>query len=155
MKPSELTLACDHCGGEVRAEDDFRTNCGTLLKRTANCVSHRSVQAEGACVICGDPFCGDCGGWADGTFFCARHAMYEVVDGLARIFRSRDSHLAYLASTSLEAAGFHPLLVGRSLPGRAALSHSVSREEPLAILVPFAEVLSAEKYLIGEGMDSA
>jgi len=155
MEVSESTLACDHCGGEVRAGDDFCTNCGTLLRRGATCAAHRSVQAEGACVICGDPFCGDCGGWADRTFFCAAHAKYEVVDGMARIFRSRDSSLAYLASTSLEGAGFHPLLVGRSLPARAALSHGVSTGEPLAILVPFTEVLSAEKYLAGEGMDSA
>src|SRR5205814_2059774 len=117
------------------------------------CANHGAVPAEGVCVMCSKPYCRNCGEDTEGVFLCDPHSMYEICEGMARVFGSTDNVQSQYMKTCLEQAGFHPFLYSRRFnPGADLVSiagivrnygnHPIVE---LKVLVPFAEALLAEK----------
>jgi hypothetical protein len=79
---------------------------------------------------------------------------------MARVFGSTDNVQAQFVVTTLEQAGYHPFLYSRMFnPGAdlVALSRMVRNygNHPIVemkVLVPFSELVRAEKTLIGIGL---
>jgi hypothetical protein len=142
---------CSGCGGEVENEAAFCPNCGGLFNDTLSCCNHPSEEADGVCVICRRPYCSDCATWVGQHYLCDPHAEYEIYEGMARIFSSPDATAAEMTSRSLEEGGFHPFLVIRSRTSGPRLTRPISARQsgPEIVLVPFGEVIDAEKFLAG------
>ncbi len=142
---------CSGCGGEVENQAAFCPNCGGLFNDTLSCCNHAGEEADGVCVICRHPYCSDCAPWVGQFYLCDHHAEYEIFEGMVQIFSSSDATAAEMKSRSLEDAGFHPFLVIRSrksgpLPTRPL---SAQRSGADLVLLPFREVIDAEKFLSG------
>jgi hypothetical protein len=154
---SEFT--CKHCGESVTEADTFCPNCGSLFSDGMVCTNHPGIQADGVCVICSKPFCHTCGKESNRIFLCDPHWIYEIHEGMARVYGSTDNVQAQFATTALEQAGFHPYLYSRSFnPGADLVSLSGMVRNygrntivELKVLVPFREVFGAEKTLLELG----
>ncbi len=121
------------------------------------CFNHGSEPAEGVCVICSKPFCRKCGSLTAGIFFCDAHSSYEIEEGMARVFGSIDNVQAQYVTRCLEQAGYHPFLYSRYFNPGAGIVGTMTKagirnygDHPIIemkVLVPFSEVLRAEKTL--------
>lgn len=140
---------CSGCGGEVENGAAFCPHCGGLFNDTLSCCNHPSEEADGVCVICRRPCCSDCATWVGQYYLCDPHGEYEIYQGMAQIFSSPGAVAAEMTSRLLEEAGFHPFLVIRSRPSGTPLRRpsSAPRSGPDLVLVPFGEVIRAEKFL--------
>ena len=131
--------------------------CGAPFSENLSCARHKSTPASGVCIICSKPFCKKCGGDEKSTFFCNPHSGYEFHEGMARVFGSIDNVQSQYATTRLEQAGLHPFLYSRRFnPGSGIINTWIRAgirnygRHPiveLKLLVPFCEVLKAEKTL--------
>jgi hypothetical protein len=125
-----------------------------MFKEGFDCFHHSSRAAAGFCVICGKPFCDTCGAEVMNVFLCNRHCNYEFHEGMARVFGHTDNVQVQYAAKCLQQAGFHPFVfsrrfnpgadIARSIPLRVYGQHTIAE---LKVLVPFSEVLRAEKTL--------
>ncbi len=150
-------LLCQRCQGPVTDADGFCTRCGALFADGMVCSRHPSVEAEGVCVICSKPFCKKCGALSEGVFLCEQHWRYEIQEGMARVYGCYDNVQAQYVTSCLTQAGYHPFLYSRMFnPGAGAYGDIVKSgirnfgNHPiveLKVLVPFPEVLRAEKTL--------
>lgn len=147
-------LFCTHCKEPVAEEDTYCRNCGSIFSDGIFCTNHPSVEADGVCVICSKPFCKKCGEETLGVFLCDPHSVYEIQEGMARVYGNTDNVQAQFATSCLDEAGFHPFFFSRKFNPRADIvtltnvrnfgRHPVSE---MKVMVPFSEVLSAEKTL--------
>ena len=151
-------LVCVHCQAEVQATEEYCPHCGMLFEEERVCANHHAITAKGACVICGETFCRQCGGWRNDRFLCRAHASYEIYEGMARIYGTLDDSIAQYAHACLEQAGLHPFLFAPTQPwhgsrmlsntilhaGGDAAGHAVYE---VKVMVPCAEALAAEKLL--------
>lgn len=152
---SETTFFCKACKQDVNENDTYCRNCGEVFSDTLCCINHSNTPADGVCVICVKPFCNQCGGKDNNIYLCDEHDGYEVCEGMARIAGTTDNVLAQFVTNCLEQAGFHPFLYSRNFnPGADVVAiNKIYRNfgnHPiieLKILVPFDEVLKAEKVL--------
>ena len=153
-------FSCPRCRASVTKEDTYCRNCGALFSEGMFCSNHDSAQADGVCVICLKAFCGKCGGESHKVFLCNMHWRYEIQEGMAKVFGSTDNVQAQFVTTTLEQAGYHPFLYSRKFNPTADLvsisgmmrnygNHPIVE---LKVLVPFSEVLRAEKTLIEIGL---
>ena len=148
---------CSRCKFSASQDDTFCRNCGALFTDTLVCFHHNSIAAIGVCVICSKPCCKECGGDNNRVFLCDPHWQYELHEGLARVFGSIDNVQAQYVTTCLKQSGFHPFLYSRRFnPGSGMISTMVQAgirnygKYPiveLKVLVPFSEVLDAERAL--------
>ena len=153
-KFQQAKLMCGRCNEPVRQEETFCSKCGGLFSDTISCNKHKSIDAEGVCVICSKPFCGTCGADVNKIFLCNSHSDYEIVEGMARVFGSTDNVRTQFATTCLKQAGYHPFLYSRQFnPGADKVAVTAVRNfgnhpiVELKVLVPFFEVLKAIKEL--------
>jgi hypothetical protein len=109
------------------------------------------------CVICRKRCCSKCGGDVNKIFLCDKHSEYELHEGMARVYGTIDNVQAQFVTKCLEQAGCHPFLYSRKFNPGAGMIDSWVRlgirnygKYPIAemkVLVPFAEVLKAEKLV--------
>lgn len=82
-------LVCVHCQAEVQATEEFCPHCGMLFEEERVCAHHHGVGAIGVCVVCGEAFCRQCGGWREGRFRCEQHAQQQVCAKQSGLERSK------------------------------------------------------------------
>lgn len=153
--PEKQTLTCSNCGGEVSSLDGYCSRCGGLFKENFVCANHSDEEAEGVCVICRKPMCGDCGTWVLDVFLCSQHEDYEFFKGMARVYGVSDEAQAHHAHACLEQAGLHPFVYTRKASPLSLGSVDYGRLiNEIAVLVPAAEVIAAEKTLADLGITS-
>jgi len=159
MSESENEIfECPNCASEVKEDDEFCPNFGSLFIENVKCTNHPDVSADGVCIICALPYCSECGSENNKHFLCADHFNYEIYEGMARVFGGSpdEAHTQYI-KTCLEEAGLHPFMFSRAIqnggswiiytiyeaPGDSA-GHMVNE---LKVMVPCQEVIEAEKVL--------
>jgi hypothetical protein len=150
----ETALTCGECSNAVKESDTFCENCGAIFKEGFVCLHHHSKAAEGVCVICRKPFCSKCGADMMNVFFCSHHSNYEFREGMARVFGHTDNVQVQHVAQCLRQAGFHPFVfsrrfnpgadIARWIPIRVYGRNTIAE---LKVLVPFSEVLDAEKTM--------
>lgn len=149
---------CSHCSCEVKNDDDFCVECGSLLTEKVKCSVHNEKEAAGVCVICCEPFCCECGIFINRIFLCDKHGEYEIYEGMARVFGSSDSLQIDYAKNCLEQEGLHPLVFSKKaspwhLGGSEYSLFRASGEfdghivNELKLMLPFQEVMRAEGIL--------
>ena len=121
-------LECGRCKEPVTEANWFCPHCGSLFEEKVYCANHKSVEADGVCVICANPCCNECGGFVNRVFLCDLHCNYEIQEGMARVFGDGSYTKAQLVTQCLDQGGFHPF--GQRI-----------------VFVPFSEVLEAEKLI--------
>jgi hypothetical protein len=153
-KSVKSKLTCERCNELVLTKDTYCQNCGGLFSDDLHCTKHKSVPADGVCVICSKPFCINCGGDVNKVFLCNLHFDHDVFEGMARVFGSMDNVRVHFAHTCLKQAGYHPYIYSRKynpVADKVAITairnfgnHPATEQK---VLVPFSEVLKAEKEL--------
>ncbi len=150
-------VICGYCETTVNEDDDFCPECGTLFTEDANCMNHPEIPAEGVCIICGSPYCKECGYRINKLFLCALHSDYEIYEGMAKVFGTPEESTAEFIRFILIQGGFHPILFSREGP-YGGLKHMFSFSKTnestarnliteVKVLVPCAEVTDAEELL--------
>ncbi|MBL0174691.1 MAG: hypothetical protein IPP94_05405 [Ignavibacteria bacterium] len=104
---------CGECGGRIREEDEFCPDCGALFIDPVLCSRHPDVPAEGVCVVCCLPFCGEEGKRINGVFLCGDHNTYEIYEGMARVHGVSDEATALHYVDILKQAGLHAMVYSR------------------------------------------
>ena len=153
MKKSQK-LKCSRCEEPINQKDTFCKNCGGLFSDDLLCVNHKSIKAEGVCVICSKPFCKKCGVEVHKVFLCDKHSDLEITEGKVRVFGSTDNVRTQFAVTCLKQAGYHPFHYSRLFnPVGDKVSITALRNfgnhpiEEQKILIPFPEFIKASKEL--------
>jgi hypothetical protein len=148
------TLTCGECSNLVQEDAEYCPNCGAMFKQEFRCTHHPSKPADGICVICKKPFCGECGVDVMNIYFCNQHGNYEVHEGMAQVFVHTDNVQVQHAARCLQKAGYHPFLFSRLFSPGSDIDHGIpfrkhsrNSNTDLKVLVPFCEVLEAEKAL--------
>lgn len=148
---------CDRCGTPVHETAAHCHECGALFDQHLSCSCHHSREALGVCIICSQPWCTLCGGWIDERFLCARHAGYEIIENLARVYGDTDFVRLQFAQKCLEQAGLRPFQfslrqepahgVGFGYPNLAHRGGDPHAVYEWKIMLPFDEVLRGEEVL--------
>jgi hypothetical protein len=158
MTDGEEKPICSLCESEVKNNDDFCPNCGSLFIDDIKCSVRENVKAKGVCVICCEPFCEECGIFVDRVFLCVEHSEYKFSEGMVNLFKTQDGTQMELIYDTMAQSGLHPLMFSERL------SHNLSRiltnispnessryELPTngeqILMVPFQEVMRAEEIL--------
>lgn len=158
LKSEYEHLICSTCKHEVLRTDDFCPHCGDIFDANVACLHHHNAPAEGVCIICAEPLCAECGCWVRGLYLCGKHAAYEIVEGMVRIFGISDEAQARFADTCLRQAGLHPLVFSRkaspiSMGGADYTLFTASGDfdghliNEIKVMVPCQEVAQAERVL--------
>ena len=151
---------CTNCRFEADNDSDYCPCCGTLFIENVKCETHPDDKAEGVCVICGNPFCSNCGHSVNNIFLCNEHDGYEIYEGMARVFGTSDEIQIQYVNKYLEENDLHPFIYSKKsspmhLGGtdyslfRAAGDSSGHILNEIKLMVPCNEVLEA-KNLISE-----
>ena len=135
-------LECSRCKRPVAEADDFCPHCGSIFGPDSRCARHPECPAEGVCLICEKPYCGQCADFVKGTFLCARHATYDLVDAVAQVVDPLDDATALDVKSRLEQQGLHPHFLRSKGSGWDGLAVN-----SLRVMVPAREVEEAEKTL--------
>jgi len=146
---------CTNCSFEADDDSDYCPRCGTLFIKNIKCEIHLQDEAAGVCVICGKPYCSNCGHSVNNIFLCSEHDGYEIYEGMAKVFGTSDEIQIHYVKSCLEENSFHPFIyskksapmqLGRNDQPLINLSGN-NRERILneiKLLVPCSEVLEAE-----------
>jgi hypothetical protein len=150
----EEEFRCEKCDAEVGEDAEFCPACGALFMEGVVCKEHPSVGAEGVCVICDTPCCGECGAEKASPFLCNAHSEYEVMEGMARVYGTADTLQAHYIAKCLEQAGLAPFVYSRRFnPGPDVAQNFLFPQvrgetlSELKVCVPFDEVTAAEALL--------
>lgn len=149
---------CTNCENEVSDELDFCPFCGNLFLEEANCKNHPSQAATGACLICEEPYCDNCGGYVNEKFLCTTHENYEIYEGMAKVFGSNDYvHCNYIADIlkqeKIDAIVYSRKVSPMHLGGtdyslfRASGDFNGHIINEIKVMVPFADVIRAEEII--------
>ena len=152
---TESGYTCKQCGIDVKEQDTYCPNCGTIFAEHIVCSNHLSADAAGMCVICRKPFCKDCCVWVEVCFVCNEHSEFEIYEGMAKVYETTDNVQSQFVTSCLEQGGFHPFLYSRRFnPGadianitkmyRVFGKHTIAG---LKVLVPFEEALNARDFV--------
>ena len=158
VEPGDDSYRCPRCKAEVQADDDFCPRCGGLFTENLVCEAHADRSAAGVCIICVRPCCEKCGSKSAGRFLCATHSMYEIYEGMVRVFGSSDAVQVDYAKSCLESDGLHPFVFSRkasplSIGGPDYTLFNASGEydghiiNEFKLMVPCQEVPRAEEKL--------
>jgi hypothetical protein len=150
---SQPGATCSACGGEVEDNAAFCPHCGGLFNDSLTCCQHSSEEADGVCVICQRPYCSECATWMGQYYLCDHHAEYTIFEGMAQIFSSPDPTVAQETFSFLEEKGLHPFLVSRSGNLAPSLLRGAHPRGPDIVLIPFGEVIDAEKLIAEHQVD--
>ena len=155
MKKSKNNLlTCGRCKAPIKQRDTFCKNCGGLFSDDLLCVNHKSIKAEGVCIICSKPFCKKCGAGVLKVFLCDKHSDLEITEGKVRVFGSTDYVRVQFAMACLKQAGCHPFHysrlfnpVGDKVAITALRNFGNHPIEEQKVLIPFSEFIKASKEL--------
>jgi hypothetical protein len=159
MTEDEKKSICSICESEIKNDDDFCPNCGSLFIENVKCSVHEEINAEGVCVICCEPYCNKCGFFVhDKIFLCNEHSEYENFEGMVRVYGSSDSALVEFAKTNIETEGLHPFIFTRKsspmhIGGTDYSLFNASGEydghiiNEIKLMVPLQELIHAEEIL--------
>jgi hypothetical protein len=153
-----MDFFCDNCSNSLTEQDEFCTNCGSLLILDVKCINHETVEADGVCIICSEPLCDKCIARKDDIILCIEHNNYEIVQGMVRVFGTNDELQIQYAFDCLEKEGLHPFIYSRKasplhLGGvdyslfRASGEYNGHIVNELKLMVPPQEVIESEKIL--------
>lgn len=150
-------LICEACNNSIKEEDEFCPYCGSLFIDEIYCDNHNEISADGVCIICYIPFCKKCGTKINNHFLCNEHSNYDIYEGMARVYGTRDITTIQYAKACLEQDGLHPVLFSRNSPfGGSGLLYSLLDPagihfaniiDEIKIMVPCQEVSKAEEIL--------
>jgi hypothetical protein len=142
-------LVCSNCECEVQLDDDFCPDCGSLFAENINCTEHQNEYAEGVCVICLQPYCGECGAYINNIFLCNDDNDYEIYEGMARIFGSNDASQVDFMKNCLEQAELHPYVYSRKASPiyQVSETNDLNLITELKLMVPLQEVIKAEEII--------
>jgi RNA polymerase subunit RPABC4/transcription elongation factor Spt4 len=155
----ENELECSFCLSNINEDDDFCPECGSLFVEDAKCINHTETEAAGACVICCEPYCKECGFFVDDRIFlCNVHSEYEIYEGMVRIYGASDAAQIDYLKTCLEQSNLHPIVFSRKasplhLGGSDYSLFRASGEfdghiiNEIKLMVPLQEVVESEKML--------
>ncbi|GMR25246.1 MAG: hypothetical protein BMS9Abin39_0530 [Ignavibacteria bacterium] len=146
---------CADCSFEADDDSDYCPRCGNLFIKNIKCDSNSKDEAEGVCVICGKPFCSNCGHLVNNIFLCNEHDGYEIYEGMVKIFGTSDEIQIHYVKSCLEENSFHPFIYSKkSTPmhlggnDQSLINLSANAGEKIIneikLLVPCNEVLEAE-----------
>jgi len=149
---------CTNCSFEADDHSDYCPRCGTLFIENVNCEKHTTNNAKGVCVICGNPYCSDCGHSVKNIFLCNEHDGYEIYEGMARVFGTSDEVQIQYINKYLEENDLHPFVYSKKssqmhLGGtdyslfRAAGDYTGHILNEIKLMVPCNEVLEAKKLI--------
>jgi hypothetical protein len=106
-------LICPSCDNRVKQADEFCTRCGTLFEEDVRCIRHGDQNSDGVCVMCCLPFCSECGGVVNCAFLCEDHYLYEIYEGMARVYGVLDDTQAQYVQLALNRPDFiHSCTIG-------------------------------------------
>ena len=153
----EDTLECSNCKNQVKADDEFCPECGTLFEDDVMCSNHTDIVAAGVCIICCLPFCENCGEDINNRFLCHSHSNYEIYQQMARVYGDLDDTKAQYVKSCLEQAGLHPFIYCKVQPkGGTRLVYTLFEANgdsgghivnEVKVMVPCQEVVTAEETL--------
>jgi hypothetical protein len=153
MDKSQL-LICNRCEEHIKKKDTYCKNCGGVFSDDLLCINHKSIKAEGVCVICAQPFCKKCGVDVLNVFLCDKHSDLEITEGRVRIFGSTDYIRTQFVASCLKQAGCHPFHYSRIFKPQADMvaitgirnfgNHPIEEQK---IYIPFSEFINALKEL--------
>lgn len=151
------TFECPDCRNEVKQDDEFCTNCGTLFIEDVKCNIHPDKDADGVCIICSLPYCSKCGSLNNKHFLCTLHYNYEIFQDMARIYGTLDDTEAQYVKSCLLTEGLHPFIFCRDQPkGGSRLVYTLYEAtgdsgghlvNEIKVMVPCQEVIDAEKTI--------
>ncbi len=130
-------ITCGRCGSNVTDDDGYCPACGSLFTELYECTNHAGIPAEGVCVICGQPYCSQCGKASGGAFLCDVHAGHTVREGMVRVCWNKTSLETQSAATCLSQAGLHPFTIANC-----------------EVFVPCSELQHAEHVLKEIGLEA-
>ena len=159
MVDSEMNkMNCSHCDCEIKEDDDFCPECGTLITEYIKCSEHKDINAEGVCVICCEPYCKECGIFINKVFFCIDHSEYSFSEGLVNLFNTKEVTQMEIIRDNFEQKGLHPLVFSPRIgiksnlvltyisPKESSPYELITNGEQI-LVVPFQEVIRAEEIL--------
>lgn len=158
-------LYCEECEFELTQTSIFCPGCGAIFTEDIYCVVHPSANAVGYCVICQKPFCENCGASVQNLFLCWDHESYEIIQGMVRVYGTADFANAEFIKDCLIKDGLEPFLYSRkatpySMGGpdytlfRSSGDYNGFAINEFKIMVPFNEVLKAEKIIESLNIDN-
>jgi hypothetical protein len=148
---------CKTCFNQVKEQDEFCPECGTLFEDAVKCSVHPDIEAEGVCIICCFPFCSQCGAPNNKHFLCHAHYDYEIYPGMARVYGGLDDTNVQYIKACLEQSDIHPFIFCRVQPkGGSRLVYTLFEANgdtgghivnEIKVMVPCQEVVVAEDIL--------
>jgi hypothetical protein len=149
MTEDEENPICSFCENEIKQDDDYCPNCGTLFTEFVKCTEHADKDANGVCVICSTPYCAECGLFVDDRIFlCNNHSEHETIEGMACVLCADDSMQIELLKSNLEAEGLHPFIFSRKASSiHSSIAYTGNSSNDWSLMVPFQEVNRAEEIL--------
>ncbi len=149
---------CSKCEDEIKNDDEYCRNCGTVLVEDKKCYMHKEADAEGVCLICLKHSCNKCGLYVNNIFLCNEHSEYEIIEGMARVYGSSDSLELEYYNDILKNEGLHPFLFSRkssSIPldnfdhllFKGSTDYYGHSKNEIKLMLPLKEVIEAEKIL--------
>lgn len=159
MSANNETTICSFCKAELKIDDDFCPECGSLFIEGISCANHHKLEAAGVCVVCCEPFCAECGSFKNDLYFlCGEHSHYNIFEGRIPVYKNEDAGNVISIFDSLKTKGMHPIIFGLKDPyhrySQIEYSNYFSPESfnfksgsEISIFVPSQEVLEAEKFI--------
>lgn len=145
-------LLCDYCGTEISKDSEFCTKCGTIFIDDTSCFNHSDDDARGVCAICQQAYCKRCGLRVNNIFLCNEHSDYEIYEGMARVFGSRDEQRINFLKSILIESNLHPFIYDKtSSPFVEGIDERIMSKgnliSEIKLLIPCSEVLQAENII--------
>lgn len=157
-KRQQENLVCPKCNNAIGDVDEFCSDCGTVFGEGVRCKNHPLKEAHGACIICCEPLCQECGNRTNGIFLCNAHCNYEIYQGMARVLGASDAAEVEFGKSCLEQEGLHPFVYSRKASPismgspeytlfRASGEYDGHIINEYKLMVPCQEVKKAERLL--------
>jgi hypothetical protein len=142
----ESTVRCSHCEVEFDAGEAVCPACGHIHEGSASCARHSFREANGACVICGDPVCDEeCNATAGRVHYsCPDHREVPVFEGWAQIYTTSDNIEADLIKENLTSEGLTAEVLSQK---DRSFNVDMGDLSPVRILVPAYEYDEAKRLL--------
>ena len=147
----ETTIRCPRCEQEIDAEGPACPACGYLHNGTLDCRRHPDRNAEGVCVICGDPVCEECDSTDEMHHACPDHGSIPVIEGWAQIYTTSDDVEADLIKENLQSEGVDAAVLSQK---DRSFGVELGDLSPVRVLVPAYDYLEATRVL-AQHMDDA
>jgi hypothetical protein len=140
----ESSIRCPRCEREIDASDATCAACGQFVDERAACARHPGRNAEGVCVVCGDPVCEECDPTDDVHYTCPNHRTVPVIEGWAQIYSTSDAVEAGLIRENLVSEGLDAAVLSQK---DRSFTVDLGDLSAVRILVPAYEYLDAMEVI--------